>query len=214
MNLFDLLDPARGLDDTRRRLAGVAVGIVTNNKDPEGMGRVKVRFPWLSDEDESQWARIAVPMAGDGRGVYFLPEVDDEVLVAFGHGDPRLPYVVGALWNGQDAPPEDNADGKNDVRVIRSRSGHQLRFDDSDAGPRVEIVDSGGNQIVVDTAADVITISAGKDVSIRAGSGKVRLEATKLEIDASADVKIKSGGQMQIEAGATLSLKGALVNIN
>jgi uncharacterized protein involved in type VI secretion and phage assembly len=214
VNLFDLLDPARGLDDTRRRLAGVAVGIVTNNEDPEGMGRVKVRFPWLSDEDESQWARIAVPMAGDGRGVYFLPEVDDEVLVAFGHGDPRLPYVVGALWNGQDAPPEDNADGKNDVRVIRSRSGHQLRFDDSDAGPRVEIVDSGGNKIVVDTAADVITISAGKDVSIRAGSGKVRLEATKLEIDASADVKIKSGGQMQIEAGATLSLKGALVNIN
>jgi len=80
------------------------------------MGRVKVKFPWLSDEHESWWARIATPMAGGGRGAYFLPEVNDEVLCAFEHGDVRFPYVVGALWNGKDAPPTTNDDGKNNFR--------------------------------------------------------------------------------------------------
>ena len=81
-----LLGPADGAD----RFHGVVVGVVTNNQDPDGMHRVKVRFPWLSGEDESHWARVAAAMAGNDRGAYFLPEVDDEVLVAFEHGDLRL----------------------------------------------------------------------------------------------------------------------------
>ena len=85
MNLFDVLTDER--DDASSRVSGVVVGVVTNNQDPEGMGRVKVKFPWLSDEDESNWARVAAPMAGKERGFYFLPEVEDEVLVAFEHGD-------------------------------------------------------------------------------------------------------------------------------
>ena len=85
--------------DDSSRVTGVVVGVVTNNQDPDGLGRVKVKFPWLSDADESSWARIAAPMAGKERGLYFLPEVDDEVLVIFEHGDLRFPFVPGALWN-------------------------------------------------------------------------------------------------------------------
>lgn len=215
MSLPDLLDPSRTRDGRARLFEGVVVGIVTNNVDPEEMGRVKVQFPWLSDEDESHWARIAVGMAGPDRGTWFLPEVGDEVLVAFGHGDPRLPYVVGALWNGQDPPPENNADGSNDIRIIRSRAGHQLRFDDSDSGPKVVLEDCDGNGIVIDASSDTVTITAGKDVRIvGGGSGKVRVEAQNLEVEASAGLKIKSGGQMQIQAGGTLTLEGALVKIN
>src|SRR5215472_353851 len=120
-SLFDLLSPAGQHESDR--IYGVVVGIVTNNQDPDGMGRVKVKFPWLSDQDESWWARIATVMAGSSRGSYFLPEVNDEVMVAFEHGDVRFPYVLGALWNGKDSPPTTNSDGKNSIRLIKSRSG-------------------------------------------------------------------------------------------
>ena len=125
MNLLDVLSVDDG--DSAKRISGVVVGVVTNTQDPAGLGRVKVKFPWLSDSEESFWARVATPMAGKGRGFYFLPEVEDEVLMAFEHGDARFPYVLGALWNGQDKPPESNEDGKNNIRSIKSRSGHVIR---------------------------------------------------------------------------------------
>src|SRR5664280_3415392 len=127
MNLYELISGTAEQEVHSRRITGVVVGVVTNNQDPDGFGRVKVKFPWLSDVDESDWARVAAPMAGNKRGFYFLPEVDDEVLVAFEHGDVRFPYVLGALWNGKDAPPATNGDGKNNVRVIQSRSGHVIK---------------------------------------------------------------------------------------
>ena len=95
-----------------RRVAGVAIGIVTSVNDPEGRGRVRLNFPWL-DLNSSDWAPVAAPMAGSKRGVFFMPEVDDEVLVAFEHGDFDHPFVVGFLWNGVDKPPE--TDRKNRV---------------------------------------------------------------------------------------------------
>ena len=81
-------------------------------------------------------------MAGKERGLYFLPEVDDEVLVAFEHGSPDAPYVLGGLWNGKDVPPESNADGKNDRRSIMSRSGHVIRLNDKEGEEQIEIVDA------------------------------------------------------------------------
>jgi uncharacterized protein involved in type VI secretion and phage assembly len=84
---------------------GVAIAIVTQNRDPDGLGRVKVRFPWYENSNESYWARIAVPMAGKKQGTYFLPERDQEVLVAFEREDVRFPYVIGALWNAKARPP-------------------------------------------------------------------------------------------------------------
>src|SRR5262249_15226170 len=136
-DLLDILlggDDDRDGDDRSNRIYGVVSAIVTNNQDPDKRGRVRVRFPWLAakDEGESWWARIAVPMAGKEQGTFFLPEVEQEVLVAFEQGDVRFPFVVGALWNADAVPPEDNADGNNDKRAIVSRSGALIRFDDKD----------------------------------------------------------------------------------
>ncbi|WP_293373993.1 phage baseplate assembly protein V [Nevskia sp.] len=188
MNLGELIDAS---SSRHSRIDGVVIGLVTNNQDPEGLARVRLKFPWLNDADESAWARVVSFMAGPDRGALFLPEVGDEVLVAFEHGDPRFPYVLGALWNGKDSPPEANSSGGNDIRVIRSRSGHVIRLNDKAGAETIEIIDkSGSNCIVIDSAANTLTISAPQ--------GKIRLEANQIEI----------------EATTTAVLKGATVNIN
>jgi len=132
----------------------IVVGIVTDNKDPEGMFRVKVKFPWLSDDIESFWARIASPMAGSGRGFHFLPEIDDEVLVAFEHGDISRPYVLGSLWNGKDLPAISNTDAKGggsavNHRRIKTRYGHILDLEDTDGEQRIVMQTPGGQRIVL-----------------------------------------------------------------
>jgi uncharacterized protein involved in type VI secretion and phage assembly len=215
VNLFDILGRMEEGEATASRINGVVVGVVTNTQDPDGMGRVKVKFPWLSDADESNWARIAVPMAGKERGIYFLPEVDDEVLVAFEHGDARFPYVVGALWNGTDAPPAKNDDGKNDIRVIKSRSGHVIRLTDKDGEEKIELIDkSEKNSIVFDTAKNTITITTDKDITLSASQGTIKLDAQKIEIKSSADTKIEAGAGMDVKASGEMNIKGATVNIN
>lgn len=215
MNLFELMSGSE--EETMRvgRITGVVIGVVTNNKDEEGLGRVKVRFPWLSEVDESHWARIATPMAGKG-GIYFLPEPEDEVLVAFEHGDVRFPYVLGALWNGQQAPPATNDDGKNNLRIIKSRSGHMIRLNDEDGKEKIEIVDkSAKNSIVFDTAKNTITITTDTDITLSAAKGTIKLEAQKIELTSSADTKIAAGAGMDVTASKTMNIKGTqAVNIN
>ncbi len=187
-----------GLGGGSRRIYGVVIGIVTDNKHPDGEYRVKVKFPWIrstdagDDEDfVSSWARITTPMAGLGRGVWLLPEVDDEVLVMFEHGDVRRPFVVGSLWNGKDVPPvgekapanttdplgvdlelgevcKDNKehDGKNPNRFIHTRSGHSLIFDDGaeDSDGKVVIKTKTGHTIVLNDKGgnESIAIYGGK----------------------------------------------------
>ncbi len=104
MTLLELTRDAQW-EKQKERIYGVAIGIVTNNRDPEKLGRVKVRFPWLSDVNESAWARLCSPLAGKGRGFYYLPEIDDEVLVAFEFGDINRPVILGSLWRGENIPP-------------------------------------------------------------------------------------------------------------
>lgn len=214
MNVLDLLDSAQQTTRTGR-IYGAVVAVVTNNQDPDGFGRVKVKFPWLSDVDESSWARVAAPMAGKQRGVFFLPEVDDEVLVVFEHGDVRFPYVLGALWNGVDAPPITNDDGKNNIRMIKSRSGHVVKLNDEDGKETIEIVDkSEKNSIVIDTAKNTITVTADKDITFSASNGTIKLDAKKVEINSSDAAKLKAGSTVNLEASATMTVKGATVNIN
>lgn len=192
----------------RGRIYGVVVGIVTNNRDPDGAGRVKVRFPWLSDEDESNWARVAVPMAGKQMGVYFLPEVDDEVLVAFDHGAVDSPIVLGSLWNGKDPPPEVNADGKNSIRIIKSRSGHTITLDDTDGGEKITIAD--GKQkssLVLDAANGSLSISSEGDVTVRAKGS--------LSIASDGDVTVTAKGKITLSSNAEVAIKGSGgVNVN
>lgn len=219
MNLLELLNGHADTHAGAGKIYGVVVGIVTNNQDPEKLGRVKVKFPWLTDLDESHWARLATLMAGKDRGSFYLPEVDDEVLLVFEHGDVRFPYIIGMLWNGKDTPHYDNSDGKNDLRAITSRSGHEFVFNDNDqagkvvihtkknhvitlddsaGGEKISVVDkTGSNSVVIDSNQNSIAIKSGL---------KLTIESTMIEI--------KASGMMKIEAGAILEIKGALVKIN
>jgi uncharacterized protein involved in type VI secretion and phage assembly len=194
---------------------GVTVGVVTNNQDPDGLGRVKVRFPWLSDEDESHWARVLTPMAGPQRGLWLLPEPEDEVLVAFEHGRVEFPYILGALWNGKDAPPADNSDGKNNLRLLKSRSGHVIQLDDTEGAENIKIVDkSGNNSITIDAKTNAITITADAEVTIQSANGKLILKGKGIEITSQDAVKIEASQNMDLKAGPQLNIKGNVVNIN
>ena len=132
---------------------GVVIGLVTDVNDPLKQGRIRVNFPWLEDEHQTDWIRIATTMAGNGRGTFFMPELQDEALVAFEHGNVRMPYVIGFLWNGKDGPPgQDVRD-----RRITSKNGHSLRF--LDATPSNG---SKGAIVIEDAHGNRITMSNGK----------------------------------------------------
>lgn len=214
-NAASLLDRLLAPDDHDGRIYGVVVGVVSDNRDPEGLHRVKLRLPWLSERDESHWARVAAPMAGGGRGAYFLPEVDDEVLVAFEHGSVDHPFVVGSLWNGRDAPPEDNGNGRNDNRGFTSRSGHVLRLGDAAGQERIEIIDkTGANRIVITSSDNAIAIEATGDIGITSSTGKLTLSAMDVEIRSQTGVKLQAGTTVDVQASAQVSIQGALVKLN
>lgn len=148
------------------RVYGLVSGIVTAVEDPEGLGRIKVKFPWLEGENETSYAPVATLMAGDQRGSFFMPELGDEVLVAYYQGDPSYPCVVGYVWNGQSKAPE--TDPKR--RMIRSVNGHQIEMYDAteqngDKG-YVRIKDAHGN--VIEMGNGVIRIKGVGAISIEA----------------------------------------------
>lgn len=190
---------------------GVAVAIVTNNKDDAHQGRVRLTYPW-KPKQESDWARIATPMAGPSRGLYLLPEVGDEVLVAFDRGDLRRPYVLGALWNGKEPPPARNSDGANRLRVLRTKHGHELRFDDGEKHA-VELSTKGGRKLVLDDDKIELTDASGNRLTIDSSGAltiksnqSIKLESAQIEIAASASLTLKASG--------TVTIEGALVRIN
>lgn len=197
------------------RTSGVAVGVVINNQDPQGLGRVQVKLPNYSDLDIGHWARIAVLMAGNQRGTFFLPEIGDEVLVAFENGDFERPFVLGALWNGVDNPPDTNADGQNNHRLIKSRSGHIVRFDDTAGAEKIEIIDkSGNNAITFDTANNTIKIVSAQDITIDASQGSIKLTAQNVSISSTSDTTINADGELKLQASSTTTIQGSAVNIN
>jgi uncharacterized protein involved in type VI secretion and phage assembly len=194
--------------------SGVAVAIVTQNKDPKALARVKVGFPWHTDPQRSYWARLAVPMAGNKFGTLFLPEVGDEVLVAFERQDIRFPYIIGALWGGASRPPPADVSGKNHHRLIRSRKGHQLLFDDNPSDGAIVLSLDDGKKITIDNAGIRVEDAAGNRIDIQSGSGAVKIEANgKLSLSAS-EIEIKSSGALALKAAATLTIQGSLVSIN
>lgn len=201
------------------KIMGIVLGLVTNNQDPEKMGRVKVKFPWFNQQYESEWARVSTFMAGKERGAFFLPEVGDEVIVAFDNGDICYPYVIGSLWNGIDKPPESNSDGKNNIRKIKSRSGHEIIFDDSQKKEKIEIHTKAGHDILLDDSAGEEKI----EIKDKTGDNSIQIDSvqnsmkilskSKISIKAGS-IEIESNGMMSIKAGAALTIKGATVNIN
>ncbi len=214
------------------RVYGVVEAIVSDNVDPERLGRVKVRFPWWTgrEGEETSWARIARGFAGKGHGTWFLPEVDDEVLVMFEHGDTRFPFVVGCLWNRKDQPPtvsdvdgldttrkaeqvasaedDHNQNSGDHVRFIRSRSGHILRLHD-EAG--VAFMDKTGVHrvdILPDTAEVQVTNADG-DVEIRAPVGTVRLKGVNVKTHTTERTKITSLDQLDLIGKQTTTVHAA-----
>jgi uncharacterized protein involved in type VI secretion and phage assembly len=192
---------------------GVAVAVVCDNKDDSGQGRVRVSYPWHVTPHRSHWARVATPMAGNRRGLYLMPEVGDEVLVAFDRGDVRFPYILGALWNGKEPAPATNGDGRNDLRLFYSRSGHKLTFDDGAQGlVRLELED--GKKLELDTKGIRLDDGQGNRLEIESASGQVTLSAmTKLSISAPT-VEIKASVSLTAEANGIATLKGTQVMIN
>lgn len=192
---------------------GVAIALVTQNKDDEGLCRVKVSYPWHDKPRESYWARLAMPMAGKGRGLVLIPEVGDEVLVAFEREDLRFPCVLGALWNGRDKPPLANNDGKNDKRILKSRKKHYLLFDDGAKGV-VELSHEKGRKVVFDDNGIVMQDEKGNLVKIDSNSNAITIDAKgQLNIKA-ATITIESTGTLTLKASATMTISGAMVNIN
>ena len=210
MSLYSLLEPQKNLS-----LSSVTIAVVTNNKDPKKLGRVKVKYPTLSEQEESDWARIVSFMAGNNRGAVFLPEVGDEVLVAFAGNDINAPYVLGSLWNGKDKPPFANDDGNNDVRVIRSRSGHVVEFHDKSGEESIKIIDkTTKNKIVIDSKTNKITLEVDKDIEIKAPNGKVLIQAKQLEIKTSDAAQIEAGADLDLQAGGNANVAASTINLN
>ena len=162
---------------------------------------------------------MTTPSSGGNRGFYWLPEVDDEVLIAFEHGDVNFPYVIGSLWNGQDSPPLKNdevvgGDGKVNKRIVKSRSGHMVTLDDTEGSESITVVDkSGNNTITIDTTSNTITVKAQQDLNFQA-QGKVTIKGANISIEADASCEMKGattkvqGSQVQVNADATCDVKG------
>jgi uncharacterized protein involved in type VI secretion and phage assembly len=192
---------------------GVAIAIVTKNEDPDNLCRVKVSFPWHDKPSESYWARLATPMAGDNRGLVLIPEVGDEVLVAFEREDLRFPYVLGALWNGKEKPPRFNGDGNNDERILQSRKKHYLLFKDGSQGS-VELAHEKGRKVLFDDKGIVVQDEKGNSIKIDSGANSITIQAVgSLNIKAKS-ITIQSTGKCDLKAGGLLRLKGSQVHIN
>jgi uncharacterized protein involved in type VI secretion and phage assembly len=193
----------------------LAIGIVTDNKDPDNLGRVKVRYPLLNDEVESGWARIAWGAAGKERGTVSLPHVNDEVAVGFEHGDVRRPVILGALFNGVDTPGAD---------LIKADSSLAARFPrDLDVKTEKKTLLTSGEDITVKSEKGKFELAAKADVKLASQSGTITIEATAgqikatgktgVEISASGPLKITSTAPVTIESNAALQLKGSVVQV-
>ena len=193
--LADLTGPGANSGGEKRGWTGLVVGVVTNNDDPEKLGRVRVQFPTLSADDESAWARIATPGGGKQRGLQWLPEVDDEVLVGFELDDQTRPVVLGGLWNRTDTPPQADAaaNGKVSKRLLASRKDSRLVFDDET--PLIEL-SLGGSPCLVKLE---------KSESKLTGDQKLVLTATQIEIKATSKLTL---------SGATVEISGKPIKLN
>ena len=221
-------------NEQNNRWHGVVPAIVTDNVVPDNdWGQVKVKYPWLDTRTDSFWARIAAPGIGNQRGIYFLPEINDEVLVAFEHGDFNRPYIIGGLYNGKDKPIEAIAavtDGGNvKVRAIKTRTGHLIRFTDDQPGGMIEIIDAKQEtSITMDTANKKIDIKSTGDITV-AAKGNLTLTAEKdITIEATQNIKMeakqnftidgmnvtaKAKSNVNLEGTAGANLKGATTKV-
>lgn len=231
---------ANSFDSQSHKIDGVMVGIVTNNDDPEKLGRVKLKLPIREGADETDWVRVATFMGGADRGSFFVPEVNDEVLVAFHLGEVRQPFVIGVLWNKKQKPPISMKQG-NHIRSIKSRSGHTITFDDNPSG-NIEIKTNGGhlvslddknrkisindssnnncieingtsNEIMIKSSSSTVKINSKGEVSIDSPLS-VNIKSTQVNVEAKAAMTLKAGASLDVKCDGMINIKGSLVKIN
>jgi len=204
-----------------KTLAKIQRAKVVRNDDPDGLGRILIQFLW--SEDVEIWVRYVSPHAGDDRGFYCLPEIEDEVLVAFEEGDPDRPVVIGSLYNKTQIAPVDTVNDENNIKLLKTRSGNLIKFTDEDGGEKIEISQSDGtNAITMDLSGPSITITSdGGDISLEANNITLKADSA-ITIESGADLKVDAGTNMELtaaataklEATATLDVKGATINLN
>jgi uncharacterized protein involved in type VI secretion and phage assembly len=181
-------------DGDARRHFGVYPAIVTDIVDPDDLGRIQVKLPWLGtdgDRDVRAWATLLTPYADDDQGFFVLPAVDTQVVVAFEAGDLRRPYIVGSAWNGKEAMPESPAQA-NDKRLVKTRAGSLLEFDDTEGAPKVTVSTQSGHTLVLDDGQ--------QEVTLRHANGCV--------------ITLNAGGQVEVRANATVEITASAVNVH
>ena len=180
-------------DGEARRYFGVFPAIVTDIVDPESLGRIQISFPWLGMDGDAvrAWATLLTPYADDDQGFEALPAVGTQVVVAFEAGDLRRPYIIGSAWNGREALPAAPA-APNNKRLIKSRAGSLLEFDDTEGAPKVTISMKSGHKVVLDDAAQEVTVQHSNGCVIR----------------------INVAGQIEIQANATVEITASAVNVH
>ena len=181
-------------DGGRQCYFGVYPAIVTDIVDPDSIGRIEVRFPWLGeagDADVRAWATLVSPYADDDQGLQVLPEVDSQVVVAFEAGNLRRPYIVGATWNGQEATPAE-AESANNIRTFKTRSGSELEFDDTEGASKITLKLASGHMLEMDDGGSTITLSH--------SSGHV--------------ITFAASGAIEIQANSTIDMTASVLNVH
>jgi uncharacterized protein involved in type VI secretion and phage assembly len=198
----DELANARQASGPGGRWYGVFPALVSDIKDPDGQGRVKVKLPWSPDTGDASyeaWARLATLMGGKDRGSWFIPDVDDEVLIAFEAGDPRRPYVVGGLWNGKDTPPDSmDGAGNNYRKVLRSRNGVKITLDDQDGQEKFIVETPGGQKLTLKDGPGVVEL-------VDSNGNSFKMEASGVTITAAAKMTLHA---------STFELNAGMVTVN
>ncbi|WP_166240045.1 phage baseplate assembly protein V [Paenibacillus turpanensis] len=228
-------------DPFTQSIHGVLVGVVSDNNDPDKLGRVKLKLPLQETTTETDWVRIATLMSGNGIGCLFIPEVGDEVLVAFHLGDLRQPFVIGMLWNEKNKPPLPAE--KNDERKIISRSGNELVFNDkageesfkvktkkgqqiefTDQNSKIRISDHSGNNVITIEGASVncvsiqssstkITLNTAGEITMESQQ-EVTIKSSRVQIEATAALSLKAGASLDLKSDGIITIQGSMVKMN
>ncbi len=212
----------------RKPVLGLHVARVVDLNDPESLGRIKISYPWL-DSQQTAWVRLMVPHAGKDRGWYALPELDDEVLIGYEHGNTDHPVVLGCLYNKENSPMQEAVSSDNDIKMFMTRSGNKIVFNDKDGSEQILISQKEGkNQIVLDISGPSISITTEGDISIKGNnlaveaqegitmkaSSDVKIEGANIEIKAQGNITSEAAANNDIKGNAQVNVKGGMVNLN
>lgn len=207
-----LIDTSMQIDEPgERRIGGVAIAQVIDNLDQTNQGRVQLRLSWLPCYEP--WARVVRP----DRGTYFIPQVGDEVLVVFNHGDVRDPCVIGSLWNGLDLPPTQDSNAPVDQRVIQTPVGHKIAMNDADQSIEITHLDGAqlsltSEKIELSIGSTSITLKKDGDITIKSNT-KITLDAESIEITAKSNVDIGGKSSARIDGGSYFSVAASKIFI-